>query len=117
MSRLSDFKIKLFQIKQWYIKTSKLTPYDINSGLCGDFATTVKEAFNDVIIVGGPCHIFLMYKGLYYDAEEIDGVNDPRLLPIYKDKRLTEIKCNEWKNSHWNTEKWIPLKTNEGIVY
>ena len=66
-------------------------PQEINSGLCSDFASIVwdnfgramKLEFEEAYDEYGCGHTWLSYMGKHYDAEAVDGVADPRHLPIF----------------------------------
>jgi len=63
----------------------------INNGFCGLFADTIKDKFPEVNIYTEsmldkkelPPHYFLEYRGMYYDAECINGVGYPVDLPLF----------------------------------
>lgn len=91
----------MIQVRDSFLNNTDCSPYssiswhptkvkDINNGFCADWATLVWEQFREVNIVNDEemgakeySHTFLEYKGLYYDAECIDGVEDWTQLPIF----------------------------------
>lgn len=72
------------------VKEYKETPYEINNGLCENFADKVNDIIpqSEIIDVGleDPIiwgHVFIKYRGLYFDAEAPHGVKDIKNLPIF----------------------------------
>lgn len=79
------------------IKKFKLSPKDINSGLCEDFALIVvkkmggykenlyelcTEDFVDFGELSG--HVWIYYNGKHYDSECVNGVKNWKDLPFFK---------------------------------
>lgn len=66
---------------------------EINNGYCADFATIVWERLNrhpDIFISNDEeladveySHTFLEFRGMYFDAECIEGVDDWTQLPTF----------------------------------
>lgn len=52
-----------------------VSPYNINNGYCGEFADIIHSIIKNTEIIEFPFeskyfgHIFIKYKGKYYDAE------------------------------------------------
>jgi len=81
---------KLTEIIKDKVRDFGLSPYEINTGSCDNFADSVldeaKHCGLDVSLredenVG---HIWVVYKGRHYDAEVPKGVSDWKELPIIK---------------------------------
>jgi len=74
--------------------------YDINNGLCEEFAVQLEEKIPGSEInatptcyefdKGWPGHYWLEYKGRCYDAECPNGVRDWKKLPIFVKFLLTQ---------------------------
>lgn len=67
------------------VQEINLRPFDINDGLCEEFAAQIKikvpQAHSmDLGINYG--HICVKYMGKYYDAEEPEGVKHWKQLPL-----------------------------------
>lgn len=71
------------------------TAWDVNNGGCEDFALAVHERVPETLYTWGADagygeplgggladHMFLTWRGRHYDAQAIDGVSDPKDLPI-----------------------------------
>ena len=71
-------------------------PYDINCGMCEDFADDIEKRVPGAEVFWGEqlremftakhdpeCHCFIRYDGYYFDAEEPYGVAHPAALPLY----------------------------------
>ena len=72
-------------------------PYDINNGNCEEFAERVCELVPgaeklwgeqcpDALpakTYDGDAHAFIVFDGVFFDAEEPCGVSTPRLLPLF----------------------------------
>lgn len=72
-------------------------PYDINCGMCEDFADDIEklvpgaevlwgEQLPDLLpvaIYDAEAHCFIRFEGFYFDAEEPYGVEHPTGLPLY----------------------------------
>lgn len=87
-------------MKNIIIKTLKewnITPYNINNGLCEDFAKEIIDkmgGYSDILYdvctenfvefgeLSG--HVWIYYKRKHYDAECPQGVKNWRELPIFK---------------------------------
>lgn len=83
------------------------TPWDINNGLCDDFADTVvgivKERYPkekvdapDLREYGAPeevAHVPVVWRGKFYDAECIKGVKDWKKLPLVVNAKLPRSKA------------------------
>ena len=67
-----------------FIKKDGRTPYDINDGDCRDVALHVKTQVPEARVMFDPIHTFIEHKGMYYDAERPDGVNNMEDLPMFK---------------------------------
>ncbi len=85
------------QLKLW----SNIKPYDINDGLCEDFALAVVEKCKGAIDVCTenyvdfgmlPGHVWIIYRMKHYDAECPEGVNNWRELPIFKRALNQKVK-------------------------
>ncbi len=70
--------------------------FDINCGLCEDWANRVADLVDGVEVLDPidltgdrdeDAHIFIRYRGHYYDAECHGGVDDWRLLPLFSRNR------------------------------
>lgn len=75
-------------IKKW-----GLTPAEINSGRCDEFAQDVWDITGGELVatedVDGdtstlPGHVWIVVNGRHYDAETPEGVDDFRQLKIFK---------------------------------
>ena len=83
-----------------------IIPYDINCGFCEEWGERVAELYReatgnngiDVIdpgnLSGNPDdsllgHVFIRFRGRYYDAECPEGVDDWRKLPLFTKQGLT----------------------------
>lgn len=83
------------------------TPWDINNGLCDEFADTVvgivKERYPkekvdapDLREYGAPeevAHVPVVWRGKFYDAECIKGVKDWKKLPLVVNRKLPRPKA------------------------
>jgi hypothetical protein len=90
-------------LRRHYRREHKLTPYQVNNGSCDSFADDLLNSFGDgqaiwgedfpskfepymtledIERVGGHCFFFI--EGLYFDAECVNGVDNPALLPFYQ---------------------------------
>ena len=64
--------------------------YDVNNGYCFEFAEELCSNFEKVrqfetpFDQDFPLHSFVKINGKYYDAECLEGVDDPINLPIYR---------------------------------
>lgn len=71
------------------------TAWDLNCGGCEDFAVAVEKQVPDVELIWGEeagygealsgglaDHMYICWQGRYYDAQELDGVDDPLQLPL-----------------------------------
>lgn len=84
------------QLEDWMAKHKIATPYDVNSGMCTDFASYLHELFPESFLrytedyipdtspdhPGGHCWIYL--DGKHYDSESLQGVDEWFDLPIMK---------------------------------
>lgn len=90
------FKILSDSIKQLVTELGE-HPYDINNGLCDQFAETIEERVRGARAEWGDeedhpfapsqypeDHCYIVYKGRYYDAEEPYGMDCPTKLPIFQ---------------------------------
>lgn len=70
---------------------SEPLPWDVNNGWCEEFGVRaegrIPGAYGewDDEDNGGVGHYIVFYEGRAYDAEALDGRDDPRHLPIYGD--------------------------------
>ena len=89
---LRDFTYKFLK------KNNLISAYDINNGLCDDWATKVNEILPETEILGTPDyyfmnyewaigHYWIKYKGKHYDAETLKGAKNWKNLLIFKNKR------------------------------
>jgi len=73
------------------------TVWDLNNGACDEFADAVAEAvpeaealsddqFAKVPEEAFPTHVFVHWRGKFYDSECIKGVKDWRKLPLFKNQ-------------------------------
>lgn len=86
---LAEMKISGFWRHGVYLHTP--TTYDINNGSCEDFAMKIEELVPDAVSYWiedidpkYPNHCIIEYKGRFYDAECIEGVDKIEELPICK---------------------------------
>ena len=98
MNRKFEAVIKDFTWR-FLIKNNLISEFDINNGLCDDWATGINKLFPKSIIFATPDyyfekydwavgHYWIKYKGKHYDAENLSGVKNWKNLLIFKDKRL-----------------------------
>lgn len=82
-------------IIKWTVKEYGGTPYEINNGLCEEFAMDIidrmggykKDLFE--LCDGNfsedlPGHVWIYYRGKHYDAETPHGVKSWKMLPLFK---------------------------------
>lgn len=101
----------ILRLRADYAKQENLSPYQINSGRCDEFAETLKMTgfgiavwgsqisienwspfVQDVVEAGclenfdyfADCHCLTFYHGKYYDSECSQGCEYPDQLPIYQ---------------------------------
>lgn len=85
-----------------YVKDG-ISPQEINNGYCADFACVVCNGWTGVEGIGGAklmsdedmgaseyTHSFIEYRGKYYDAECLNGVDNWKSLPIFARQRLEQ---------------------------
>lgn len=74
-------------------KKINYSPYDINNGLCGEFATTVIDKMKGisdekciplVSVDDEITHCWVYYNGKHYDSEVPNGVDNWTELPLAK---------------------------------
>ena len=61
------------------------TVWHINNGWCAQWARRVRRLIPRAQVIHDEEHSFVELDGRYYDAEELDGVDDPQDLPFYRD--------------------------------
>jgi hypothetical protein len=86
MDLMDDFRKCLRELVAEY----GMAPEEINNGYCADFATVIGDTWRVEILSDEDMgsneytHTFIRFRGRYYDAEAIDGVDDWKDLPIFK---------------------------------
>jgi hypothetical protein len=102
---INEGKIEITSIIKHLIKKYKKefnkTPYQINDGMCEDFALDIKEFIEEAIDIDTmwlevnilkvevattnlPGHVWILYKNKHYDVETINGVSDWKDITIFK---------------------------------
>jgi hypothetical protein len=85
--------MKIEQIIRQTIAEFNMSPYDINNGLCEEFSQAILKKVPEAEEVSVesygkfdelPGHIWILYKGRHYDAENPEGVNNFMDLKIFK---------------------------------
>lgn len=78
-------------------------PYDINCGFCEEWADSVVQQVPEAEVVGvanltgNPDddleypHVFVLYRGRFYDAECPGGVDDWKQLPAFQERKRKDV--------------------------
>jgi hypothetical protein len=62
-----------------------MIPKEINEGFCDAFSEAISEIYGGVIEGSDDvAHSYVQLNGKYYDAEALNGVNEPEELPYFK---------------------------------
>jgi hypothetical protein len=101
----------LEKVTQKLLSENKCTIYDINNGMCDQWAIAVEKLIPNAqaiwledLGVDIP-HMVILYEGRYYDADVPQGVDDPKDLPISKQASLASTVLNLAKTTGgvtWN---------------
>jgi hypothetical protein len=68
--------------------------WDINNGWCRQWARRVKFLIPEALIFGDQEHWFVEVEGRFYDAECLDGVDDPLDLPFFAEPEVQRPVSN-----------------------
>jgi hypothetical protein len=118
-----SFLAKMQEKGFWY-----LSPWDINNGLCEDFAEEIsklvptaevvdivrfegtedEDSNNDLLLEYA--HFWILWNGKHYDAEYIEGVVNHRDLPFFNPKgnpRPNSSKIESARDKKIHSLQWI----------
>jgi hypothetical protein len=101
-----SFLAKMQEKGFWYLSNLRHDPFpwDINNGLCEEFATIIWERFdrcsieilsNEDLSEEEYTHTFMKHGNLFFDAEAPNGVDDWRNLPFFKRERKDSARKNK----------------------